>query len=406
MLKKMPADDKSPLYFVHSDGYADYDFGPLHPLKQVRVRLFRELVDNLNLLNGRTMIHSPPPDILLDKPAFSELNAKIELVHDREYVGFIKRMDDSGGIDSMNEGRIFGFAPGDNPVFKGMYSSSALHVNGTLHCCDLVMNGYTRRAFSTGGGFHHALARKASGFCIFNDVAIAAKYLISHYGLSRVMYIDIDAHHSDGVQWLLYSEPRVLKVSIHQDPATLFPWTGYVDEIGEGKGRGYCANIPVPPGTHDEAYLYAFREIIPWLVKAYKPQVILAQMGADTHFSDPLTQLRLTTACYKEISKEYESILKMNKELKFIGVTGGGYRPTSTAKSWLVMLSRIAGYTLPEKLPDMWLKSCIQATGERPDDRVIDSDPEPLEANTRKTIYDTVRTTVDKLKSNLADTFP
>jgi acetoin utilization protein AcuC len=387
-----------PTALVYTEDYMKYDFGPSHPLRPVRVKLFYELLKSYGLIDGINLEEFNPPTVQPNSDAGEALKKAIELVHDREYVEFVKRLDESGGIDHLNEGRFFGIGAGDNPPFPGMYSAASAHVLSTIYSCDLVMSGKASRTFSPGGGFHHAQKRRASGFCIFNDCAVGAKYLAEKYGLKRVMYIDIDAHHGDGVQWLLYEEPRVLKVSIHQDPMTLFPGTGFTDEIGVGMGKGYCANLPVPSGTTDEPYLYGFKETVPLLVKAFKPEVIIAQLGVDTHFSDPLTTIKLTTRAYVEIGKEFGRLLSGMEDVKFVGVSGGGYDVVTTPRCWLILLAGIAGFAVPNDLPESWVRLCKETVDQNPGCTLLDDENRNPDTAQAKMQMEIVKQKVDELK--------
>lgn len=390
---------------VYTDDYLKYDFGPSHPLRPVRVKLFYKLLEDYNLIGGKLIQEFKVPDTKIDGFEGVELEKTLKLVHDLEYVDFVKRVSEYGGFDEMNEGRFFNLGAGDNPTFPGMYQAAAVHVNSTVYSCDLVMSGKAERTFSPGGGFHHALKRKASGFCIFNDCAIGIFHLLERYNLKRVMYIDIDAHHSDGVQWSLYTEPRALKLSIHQDGRTLFPGTGFTDEIGEGFGKGYNVNLPVPPGTYDEAYLYGFREIVPPLAKAFNPEVIIAQLGADTHFSDPLTNIQLTTKSYIELGKEFNKILNGLNGTKFVGISGGGYDVTATARAWLILFSGIAGFEVANNLPKKWVDFCFKTAGEKPSNMLYDSDQDYQKRKSnavyKDSIMDTIKQNVSEIKNNI-----
>jgi len=394
-----------PPALVYTEDYLKYDFGPSHPLRPVRVRLFYELLKLYSVIDGKRLAEFKVPPVKTDGNEGESLKKTIELAHDPEYVHRVKMMSDSGGIDPMNEGYIYGLGPGDNPVFSGMYEAAAVHVISTVISCDIALDGKAERTFSPGGGFHHAQRRKASGFCIFNDAAVAIKNLIEKRDIKRVMYLDIDAHHGDGVQWAFYDDPRVLTISIHQDPRTLFPGTGYLDETGEGKGVGYSVNLPVPPGTFDDAYLYGFREIVPPLAKAFKPEIIVAQLGADTHYTDPLTNIKLTTKSYIEIGREIDRLIRDLGSTKFVGISGGGYDVTATARAWVVLLGGIAGYETPNELPEEWVKYCEKACGENPGRTLLDAETgkpgEELDKATMKMIPEIIEKNVETLRKTI-----
>lgn len=362
-----------PLLFIDDDQIQKYDFGPSHPLRPARYTLLRELLKAQDFFDGKTAACEMAPKILQTPAETERVVRLLELAHDRDYVDFVRRLDETGGIDALNEGRLFGLAAGDNPVFPGIFAASAAQVMGTLHACDAVMGGKTNRAFFIGGGLHHAMRRRAAGFCVFNDVAAGCRYLLGEKKCRRVMYIDTDAHHGDGVQWLFYGDPSALTVSLHEDPMTLFPGTGFADETGEGAGTGYAVNVPLPPGTFDDVFLHAFREVAVPLAKAYKPDVIVAQCGADGHFSDPLTHLRLTSRAYLDLGKEYDNLLNSLPGTKFVGVTGGGYDMAASARCWALLLSGLTGRKLPNDIPGPWLSLCEKLTGERCEETLLDS---------------------------------
>lgn len=392
-----------PLALVYTDDYLRYDFGPEHPLRPLRVRLFYELMKSYDLIDGmRIKEYTPPPVDKFGKHD-KELQEIIQFIHDPEYVHYVRMVSDSGGVDGFNEGHLYGLGSGDNPLFSGMYEAAAIHVAGTVYSCDLVMNGEADRAFSLGGGFHHAMQRKASGFCIFNDVAIGIKYLLERYKLKRILYLDIDAHHGDGVQWAFYSDPRVLTISIHEGPATLFPGTGETDESGEGYGRGYSINLPLPPGTSDEAYIYGFRELVLPAASAFKPDVIVAQLGVDAHFSDPLTHIRLTTGAYREIGIELDALLKRIGNTKLIGVTGGGYDVVNAPRAWLVLLSGLMAFQIDDRIPESWIELCKREAGEEPSRTLHDEkQPQAMESQ-RDRIMAIVK---EKVAAAKRETFP
>lgn len=336
----------------HHEGYLRYDFGGAHPLQEMRIRLAHELLRDLGLLDGVSAEEVEP--IPADETA-------IRSVHTAAYVDVVKRL-------SENPGRVapgHGFGPGDNPPFQGMYEASALQAGGTLEACEAVRSGRAVRAFNTGGGFHHAMPDRASGFCILNDVAVGIVRLLTA-GTRRILYVDVDAHHADGVQHVFYRDPRVLTVSLHEDGRFLFPGTGFVDEVGEGDGRGYAVNVPLPPGTSDVDYVHAFDAIVPPLAEAFRPEVLFTQCGADAYVSDPLTHLRLTTGAYEAIAERFDVLSRRLCGGRWIAVTGGGYDPTACPRIWTLIFAGMTGRAAEDILPRGWLARCERTAGAVP----------------------------------------
>ena len=208
------------------------------------------------------------------------------------------------------------------------------------------MNGEVEHAFNVGGGFHHAREGSAAGFCVFNDVVIAARYLQKKHGVKKIAIIDVDGHHGDGTQIAFYNEP-ILTISLHRYGGGFlggfYPGTGTVDEIGGGKGKGYSVNVPLPMGTFDEAYQEAFREIVPPLIEKYQPEVLLNQFGVDTHFQDPLVGLSLTTKSYLEVSSALHKLAHEFSDGRYLIFGGGGYEPSNVARCWALIFMTIAG---------------------------------------------------------------
>jgi acetoin utilization protein AcuC len=235
----------------------------------------------------------------------------------------------------------------DNPVFPDMYEASRVYVGATLRAADLVANGEADAAFNIAGGLHHAHHDRAAGFCVFNDPAIAiARLLADHGDGRRIAYIDIDAHHGDGVQEAFYSRSDVLTISLHESGRYLFPGTGFVEDLGEGEGQGYSVNVPLSPFTGDETYLWAFDQVVTPLVERFRPDFIVAQLGVDTHYRDPLTHFELTTQGHFGL---VERILALPGRL--IAVGGGGYEVEVVARSWTLAYGLMAGLALPDQIP-------------------------------------------------------
>jgi acetoin utilization protein AcuC len=231
-----------------------------------------------------------------------------------------------------------GIGTSDCPVFEGLYDYAVLATGGTLVGANLILSGSADVAFNPSGGYHHAGPERASGFCYINDVALACTVLAEQG--KRVLYLDVDVHHGDGVAYGFYDRSDVMTISLHETPRALFPGTGFEDEIGTGEGKGYCVNIPLPIGTYDEMYMKAFNEVVVPLIGAYNPDVIVFELGADALAGDPLAHLCLSNNTYAEI---IEHLLSLNKPILATG--GGGYNVENTSRAWALAWSVLCGET-------------------------------------------------------------
>ncbi|MBI2917731.1 MAG: acetoin utilization protein AcuC [Chloroflexi bacterium] len=265
--------------------------------------------------------------------------------HSPDYVAAVRSF--SNGKRLVDPARYNFSDWGDNPIFPGMYEASLLSVGASLVAAELVAQGEVDVAFNTGGGLHHAAPAAASGFCVFNDPAIAIKHLMSR-GL-KVAYLDIDAHHGDGVQLAFYDTDAVLTISLHESGHYLFPGTGGVSEIGQSKGRGYSVNIPLAPNTDDETYLWAFREVVPPLIGRFRPDVLVSQLGVDTHFSDPITHMKLTTGGYIQVVEDISRLCP-----HWVALGGGGYDVSAVARCWTLAYGVMAEHDWPDEIPQSY----------------------------------------------------
>ena len=286
-----------------------------HPLRPERLQ------DTWDLLLAYGAFDAPHTRVLAPR---YPLDDDLFTFHTREYVEAVRQL--SLGLHHRLASR-YGFGSGDNPIFEGMFESESLKVGAALVGADRLIDGRARRVFSYAGGLHHAHADRASGFCVFGDGVIAIKRLLDHD--LRVAYIDVDAHHGDGVQAAFYDEPDVLTISMHESGEYLFPGTGHVDERGTGAGLGFSINIPLAPYTDDESALWAFDEIVPQQIERFAPDVVVAQFGVDAHWRDPLTHLALTTHGLEAL---FQRIVALSPRLLAVG--GGGYDATVVPRAW------------------------------------------------------------------------
>ncbi|HVP77994.1 MAG TPA: acetoin utilization protein AcuC [Thermodesulfobacteriota bacterium] len=323
--------------FVYTDSYLDYDYGPTHPLRIIRLKLTYDLIRAYGLLASPSV-----------QSIFTVEATEKDLVtfHSEEYLNILKQA--SAGRLTGNA-YLLGLGPGDNPIFPGLYDLSLLVTGATIQAVDFVADGKGEIAFNIAGGLHHAMKSRASGFCYINDPVIGITRLLSRG--KRVAYIDIDAHHGDGVQKAFYETDQVLTISLHETGHTLFPWTGFEHEIGEGKGEGYAVNLPFPPDTDDDVYVWAFEEVVPELIHAFQPDIVVTQLGVDTFYDDPLTNLHLSMF-------GYERVLKRIKDLapRWVALGGGGYNISNVARAWTLAWAVMNGIELRESLPESFLK--------------------------------------------------
>ncbi len=336
------------IYYVYSNDFQSYKFNESHPFNQRRVELTTDLLKMSGALKDSHII---PPRIATDE--------EIGLIHDPNYIEAVKK----AGYGELSEdvANNYGLGTEDVPIFPNMHGASALLVGGTLTAVDLVMEGKADHALSLGGGLHHGFRGKASGFCIYNDSAIAIKYMQQKYGV-KVLYIDTDAHHGDGVQWSFYDDPNVCTFSIHETGRYLFPGTGNVSEKGQGQGYGTSFNIPVDAFTEDESFLECFVTAIREVTEFFKPDVIISQNGVDSHVLDPLTHLSTTMRVYREIPKLAHQLAHEYCDGRWIAVGGGGYDhwrvvPRAWSLIWLEMLEKqdeIARGALPTEWLEKW----------------------------------------------------
>lgn len=310
---------KAVLAFVYSPNYMKYSFGPSHPFQPLRERRTLELLKELGAFEKYLKLYEPQP--------VSERD--LMMVHTKEYIVFVKTTK-SGFLDY-----------GDTPATKELYEGSLYRAGGSILAANLVLNDKHKMAFNPGGGLHHAHASAASGFCVFNDVAIAVRYLQKE-GVKKIAIIDVDGHHGDGTQDVFYKE-NILTVSLHRYDGSFFPGTGRVEEIGEGEGEGYNVNVPLPEGCDDGPYLKAFSEVVVPVVRAYKPEVIINQFGVDSHEGDPLVGLSLTTNAYGKIVSVLKGLSSEFCKGRYIILGGGGYQSETVARSWAVVALAAAG---------------------------------------------------------------
>jgi acetoin utilization protein AcuC len=324
---------------VWDERYLAYDFGD-HPLNPVRLDLTIRLARELGVLDQL--------DVLAPQPADDD---QLRTVHHPDYLAAVRRASE----DPTFAG--YGLGTSDDPVFPGMYDASALIAGGSAIAARQVSSGAVEHAVNIAGGLHHAMPGFASGFCVFNDVVLGIRTLLAD-GAAKVAYVDIDVHHGDGVQVAFYDDPRVLTISLHQDPRTLFPGTGFPSEVGRGEAEGTSVNVALPPGTDDAQWLRAFRAVVPGAVRAFRPDVLVTQCGCDTHHEDPLANLELTIDGQRTAIADLHALAHEVTGGKWLAFGGGGYGLVRCVpRTWTHLLAEAAGRPIaPETaVPPGWL---------------------------------------------------
>ena len=301
--------------FYYSNELARYDFGPDHPFKPERSQKTLELCHRYGVLDLKHITLKSPPSLEYDK---------LLLAHSEDYLEALQRV---GQGEIFEEMLSFGIGTEDNPPLRGIYDWSRKCAGATWEGMIELLDKDTDIIFNPLGGFHHAFRSQAEGFCYINDIVIAIKEALNHS--LKVTYVDIDAHHGNGVQEAFYNEDSVQFISMHESGKDIYPYSGFIEESGDGKGEGFTVNIPLPPKTDDEVYLEVFHRIVLPLIKGFGPDVLVAQLGADSLVSDPLTDLMLTNNSYTKIVSELKRLCA-----KILATGGGGYDIYRTARCW------------------------------------------------------------------------
>ena len=303
-----------PVSLVYGDALMKHFLSDEHPLQPIRVQLAVDLIKSTGLIEYAHLL--PPRAATLQE---------LQLVHTPEYIGLVRDLSDPAQRRHVSPPAIdaAGFASADNPVSDELHEGTALVVGASIVAAEQIASGAARHAFSPSGGLHHAHRDRASGFCTYNDAAIACQ-LLRQRG-HRVAYVDVDVHHGDGVEEIFQADPEVLTISLHESGRWLFPGTGFPEDAGVGPGRGYAANMPFVPYTWDEPWLHAFDRVVPPLLRRFKPTVLVTQDGCDTHHLDPLAHLAATTRIWPHIGRTFHELAHELCEGRWLALGGGGY---------------------------------------------------------------------------------
>lgn len=309
---------------MYSPGLAQCEYKPSHPFKPMRAKLMYELLNRYGLISGEEQV------IVAPQTMDEEL---LYLFHTREYIELLKKGEQGEfSVEMLHAG--LGFQ--DNPLFRGMYQYALGASSATFEGAMMLYREEAPFVFNPFGGFHHAGRSNAEGFCYINDIAVVIADLLRKG--QRIAYIDIDAHHGNGVQDAFYETDKVLYISIHESGETLYPRSGFEGETGAGEGLGYTVNVPLQAGTDDEVYLSAFEAVVPLLVRSFRPDLVMACIGCDTHWEDPLSHLNLTSNGYKKVI----SIIR-DLSPRVLALGSGGYNPHKTAALWTLAWAEFSG---------------------------------------------------------------
>ncbi|WP_240417445.1 acetoin utilization protein AcuC [Paenibacillus periandrae] len=342
-----------PAFFIYDESETGYRFNEDHPFNQKRLKVTVDLLRSLDTL----------PDQAILSPT-AALDEQLLAVHSADYINEVKLLSEAvPNPEAIHQASRYGLDTEDTPYFQGMHAVTSTVVGGSLLAVDTVMSGRSEHALHLGGGLHHALSNKGAGFCVYNDASVAIEHAKKQYG-ARVLYIDTDVHHGDGVQWSFYTDPDVCTVSIHETGKYLFPGTGAVNERGEGIAFGTCINIPLEPYTEDASWLECLEEILNKAIDHFKPDLIVSQHGCDAHAYDPLSHIHCSMNIYKAMPRLIHQLAHQYCEGRWVALGGGGYDiwrvvPRAWSLLWLEMNDHPLLDQIEQdptlKLPAAWL---------------------------------------------------
>ena len=334
-----------PACVVFDKTLTDYDFGPSHPMSPIRVDLTMRLAEELGVLGG-----SGSGLVSVNAPVASD--DLIASVHSADLIEAVQALS----RDPHQVDEVHGLGSEDNPTFEGMHQAAAHVVGASVEAARQVWTGSTLHAANIAGGLHHAMPGKSSGFCVYNDVAVAISWLLAN-GAKKVAYVDIDVHHGDGVEKIFYDDPRVMTISLHETGQMLFPGTGFPNDTGGPNALGSAVNVALPPGTADAGWLRAFHAVVPGLVREFAPDILVTQHGCDSHIEDPLAHLMLTVDGQRAAHQALHDLAHEVCQGKWVVTGGGGYAIVDVVpRSWTHLLAIVGGSPLDPQTatPDGW----------------------------------------------------
>jgi acetoin utilization protein AcuC len=351
---------QGPATVVFDKRLTEYDFGPAHPMSPIRVDLTMRLAEELGVLDGGLQVVPAP---------VADLET-IAGVHSEGLIEAVTRVGSVAGAVDLDHG----LGSDDNPVFAGMHEAAAHVVGASVEAFRRVWSGESLHAANITGGLHHAMADRASGFCIYNDVAVGIKHLLDN-GAQRVAYVDVDVHHGDGVERIFWDDPRVLTISLHETGQMLFPGTGFPNDLGGEGAEGTAVNVALPPGTADAGWLRAFHAVVPPLLREFAPDVLVTQHGCDSHMEDPLAHLMLTVDGQRAAYLALHDLAHELCEGKWVVTGGGGYALVEVVpRAWTHLLAIVAGRPLEPALdtPPGWRSYVTTMLGRQAPYRLTD----------------------------------
>ena len=337
---------------VWDASFTKYNFGPSHPMAPIRLDLTARLCEALGLFDA------PGVEVRGAEPASDEL---LETVHDPDYVAAVK----AASADPARADPDRGIGTEDDPAFVGMHESSARIVTGTVDVVRAVWEGETSHGVNFTGGLHHAMPDRASGFCIYNDIAVGIQWLLDH-GAERIAYVDVDVHHGDGVERIFWDDPRVLTISLHETGRALFPGTGWPTDIGGPKAEGCAVNVSLPPGLADAGWLRAIHATVMPIVRSFKPDILITQHGCDTHAEDPLAHFAMTVDAQRSALESLHRLAHEVCDGRWVALGGGGYEVVGVVpRTWTHLTAIAAHVPLPTstEIPEDWREHVERATG-------------------------------------------
>jgi acetoin utilization protein AcuC len=354
---------------IWDDRVAGYDFGPGHPLAPIRVELTIDLIRRSGLVGaGRDGVHV---DEVVPRP-YAE--ADLLRLHREDFVDTVRRLSADRTATASER---YGLGQGDTPAFPGMHPASLMVCGASREAARQVWEGEADHAFNPAGGLHHAMPDRAAGFCIYNDPAVAIDWLLEN-GADRVCYVDVDVHHGDGVEVMFADDPRVLTISLHESGRFLFPGTGRSADIGGPRARGSAANLPLAPGTTGPLWLEAFDHAVEPLVRAFAPDMLVTQLGCDSHVTDPLAHLSLTVDDMAGIYRRLHRLAHDVCEGRWMATGGGGYQLVQVVpRAWTLAFAEMTGRALPIDTPMGWQELVVERTRATPP-RSFTDDPVQL----------------------------
>ena len=365
-----------PIVIVHGPALTSYNFSEEHPLQPSRHDLTMSLLTALGWLKT--------PGVSVEQPRAATLT-ELMSVHTLPFIQAVQTAQGiSRGERPASDLRFYGLDTEDNPLFDGMHDAPALLAGASLQAMEALLEGRAAHAYSPAGGMHHAMKTRAEGFCIYNDIAVAIAEAVE--AGKRVAYVDLDAHHGDGVQSIFYDDPRVLTISVHESGEYLFPGTGAITETGAGSAAGSCVNVPLPPEAGDQHILLAYERVVAPAVRAYRPDIVVTQTGCDTHHADPLTDLQASMRLYPRLAGLLHGLVHEVCGGAWLIVGGGGYDPADvTPRAWTAFFGTILGKdTADVILPESWLRASRALGGDPPahllDDSGAPTPPAPAPA--------------------------